>query len=47
VLEGAEDNGDDLVIAACRRLIRADRIGWHTHADPADWRLVLAFSHDD
>lgn len=44
VLESAKDNGDAIVIAACRRLINADRIGWRKHADPADYRLVLAFA---
>ena len=44
VLEAAKDVGDEYVIAACRRLITADRIGWRKHADPADWCLVQAFN---
>lgn len=44
VLEAAKDAGDDLVIAACRRLINADHIGWRKHANPADYRLVLTFA---
>jgi hypothetical protein len=43
VHEGAKDIGDSLVIDACRRLITADRLGWHKHHDPADWALVLEF----
>lgn len=41
VLEGAKDVGDEPVIAACRRLIEADRRGWRKHHVPADYRLVL------
>jgi hypothetical protein len=44
VLEGAKDCNDAVVIAACRRLIEADRRGWRKHHDPADWRLVVAFA---
>jgi hypothetical protein len=44
VLEAAKNAGDDLLIAAARRLIDADRIGWRKHADPADYRLVLSFA---
>jgi hypothetical protein len=44
VLEAARDVGDDVVLAACRRLINADRLGWREHYDPADWRLALAFA---
>lgn len=43
VLEAAKDAGDEFVIAACRRIITADRIGWRKHGNPADFRLVLAF----
>lgn len=43
VLEAAKDAGDEFVIAACRRLIVADRLGWKRHANPADYRLVLEF----
>jgi hypothetical protein len=31
------------VIAACRRIINADCIGWRRHRDKTDFRLVLAF----
>jgi hypothetical protein len=44
VLESAKNNGDDFVIAACRRLINADRIGWRKYADRRDYELVLAFA---
>ena len=44
VLEAAKDNGDQMVIAACRRLIVADRIGWKRHAAKADWQIVKAFA---
>lgn len=43
VLEAAKDAGDEILIAACRRLIVANRLGWKRHADPADYRLVLEF----
>lgn len=43
VLEAAKDADDRIVIAACRRIITADRIGWRKHGNPADLRLVLAF----
>ena len=42
VLEGAKDAGDDLVVAACRRLINANRMG--SHGDRRDYQLVLAFA---
>jgi hypothetical protein len=44
VLEAAKDAGDQLVIAACRRIIAADLIGWRKHGNPADYRLVLEFA---
>jgi hypothetical protein len=44
VLEGAKDAGDAMVIAACRRLIVADRLGWRRHADMRDWRIVKALA---
>lgn len=44
VLEAAKDAGDEMVVAACRRIITADRIGWRRHGNPADLRLVLAFA---
>lgn len=43
VLEAAKDAGDDFVIAACRRVITANRIGWRRHGNPADLRLVMFF----
>jgi hypothetical protein len=43
VLEAAKDAGDEKVIAACRRIINADRIGWRTHGRREDFRLVLEF----
>ena len=44
VLEAAKDNHDEKVIAACRRIINANRIA--RPADPADWRLVRAFADE-
>ena len=44
VLEAAKDAGDEMVIAACRRIITADRIGWRKHGNAADLALVKAFS---
>lgn len=44
VLEAAKDAGDTSVIAACRRIITADRIGWRKHGNPADLRLVMEFA---
>ncbi len=46
VLGAAKDAGDHAVVAACRRLIRADTIGWRKHAEPADKRLVAEFARD-
>lgn len=43
VLEAAKDAGDATVVAACRRIIVADRIGWRKHGNPADYAMVLAF----
>jgi hypothetical protein len=43
-LEAAKDKADDRVIAACRRLIDANRLGWRKHHRSEDWRLVLAFA---
>jgi hypothetical protein len=31
ILERAVDNNDVVVIAACRRLILANRLGWRRH----------------
>ena len=44
VLEVAKDAGDSSVVAACRRLITANRLGMRKHGDAADWSLVLAFA---
>jgi hypothetical protein len=44
VLEAAKDAGDETVIAACRRIIVADRLGWHKHGNPADLELVYSFA---
>lgn len=44
VLEAAKDNQDASVIAACRRLIEANRRGWRTHANQADKDLVYEFA---
>jgi hypothetical protein len=46
VLERAKDAGDQTVIAACRRLLNAETIGFRTHATPADRKLVAAFAND-
>jgi hypothetical protein len=43
VLEAAKDAGDEMMIATCRRIINADRIGWRKHGDPADYRMVREF----
>lgn len=43
VLEAALDAGDEMVIAACRRIITANIIGWRKHGSPVDYRLVLEF----
>ncbi len=43
VLEVAKDANDAVVIAACRRIIEANRIGWGKHGKPADLCLVLDF----
>ena len=44
VLEGAIDNKDIWVIAACRRLIAANRLGWKRHANKSDIATVWAFA---
>lgn len=46
VLERAKDAGDARVIAACRRLIEADRLGWRKYADRRDIEMVKAFDDD-
>ena len=35
-----------MLIAACRRFIAADRVGWRKHGDPADLELVYSFHPD-
>jgi hypothetical protein len=40
VLESAKDIGHEPSIAACRRLIEANRKGWRRHHSPKDWELV-------
>ena len=44
VLEAAKDNGDEFAIAACRRLIAADRLGWKKHAERSDIKLVMSLA---
>ena len=44
VLEIAKDAGDEMVIAACRRIIAADHLGWRKHGNPADLELVYSFA---
>lgn len=44
VLEAAKANNDDVVIAACRRLIRAEALGWKKHASADDKAIVWAFA---
>lgn len=44
VLEAAKDNNDAMVIAACRRLIVANRLGMRKHAKAADIEIVKAFA---
>jgi hypothetical protein len=44
VLDAAKANGDEIVIAGCRRLIIADRLGWKKHAERSDIELVIAFA---
>ena len=46
VLEAAKDAGDEMVIAACRRLIESNRRGWIKHHNPADYALVLEFYNE-
>jgi hypothetical protein len=44
VLEGAKDAGDTEVLAAARRLVGANMLGWGKHAQPADYELVKSFA---
>jgi hypothetical protein len=43
-LEAAKDSSDEIAIAACRRLIVADRLGWRKHAKRGDIELVFALA---
>jgi hypothetical protein len=43
VLEAAKDCGDEIVIATCRRLSEANRLGWEKYRNPADYHLVREF----
>lgn len=43
VLEAAKDANDAVVIAACRRLIEANRLGWKKYAKVADYNMVVEF----
>jgi hypothetical protein len=44
VLKAAKRVGDEPTIAACRRIIVANRRGWRMHGDAADLRQVYAFN---
>lgn len=44
VMEEAKVNRDDVVLAACRRLIHADRLGWKSPHRHRDWALVKMFA---
>lgn len=44
VLKSAKDNNDQRVIAACRRLIEANRLGWTKYAKKEDYDLVKSFA---
>ena len=46
VLESALDAGAQDYVAACRRLLSADLIGWRKHADRRDWQAVLEAYED-
>lgn len=43
VLEAAKDTNDAVLIAVCRRLIEANRLGWRKYAKAADCALVTEF----
>lgn len=47
VLERAEDADDLMVAAACRRLIKAHRLGVKKHASQMDADVVWAFADQD
>ena len=42
VLAAAKRAGDEVTIAACRRIIEANRIGWRKHGSATDLRLVYS-----
>lgn len=44
VLEAAKDVGDEFVIAACRWIIVANRLGWRKHGRKEDLAIVMAFA---
>ena len=44
VLESAKDAGDEMVVAARRRIIVAEHVGWRRHGNLADLRLVYSFA---
>jgi hypothetical protein len=46
VLGSALDAGAQEYVAACRRLLHADLIGWRRHADREDWKIVLEAYED-
>lgn len=43
VLEAAKDVGDEVAIAACRKCIDADRLGWKRHNGAMHFRTVMEF----
>lgn len=43
VIEAAKDADDHAIVAACRRVIVADRRGWKKHGNPADEKLIREF----
>jgi hypothetical protein len=44
VLDAAKDACDAEIVAACRRLMKADRLGWRKYADISDWAKIEAFA---
>jgi len=44
VLEAAKDAGDEMMIATCRRVIVANRLGWRKHRTPGDLTRIYAFA---
>ena len=43
VLEAAKAHGDQFVIAACRKCIEANRLGWKRHNGAAAYAIVSEF----